>query len=31
VAEDGHVNLSDTAPGFGLTLQTPDENFKLTR
>jgi len=31
VAEDGHVNLSDTAPGFGLTLKSPDENFKLTR
>ncbi len=30
-AEDGFVNLSDTAPGFGLTLQTPDENFRLTR
>lgn len=30
-AEDGCVNLSDTLPGFGLTLQTPDQNFKLTR
>ena len=31
VAEGGHINLSDTTPGFGLTLKTPDENFKLTR
>ena len=31
VAQDGFVNLSDTEPGFGLTLKTPDANFKLTR
>ena len=31
VAENGFINLSDTAPGFGLTLKTPDANFKLTR
>ena len=31
VAQDGFVNLSDTLPGFGLTLKTPDANFKLTR
>ncbi len=31
VAEGGYINLSDTTPGFGLTLKTPDENFKLTR
>ena len=31
VAEGGYINLSDTAPGFGLTLKTPDANFKLTR
>jgi L-rhamnonate dehydratase len=30
VAENGFINLSD-APGFGLTLKTPDDNFKLTR
>jgi hypothetical protein len=24
------VNLSDEAPGFGLTLQEPSEHFKLT-
>lgn len=30
VAEDGHINLADDAPGFGLTLQTPDANFRLT-
>jgi L-alanine-DL-glutamate epimerase-like enolase superfamily enzyme len=30
VAENGHVNLSDEAPGFGLTLQEPSEHFKLT-
>jgi len=30
VAENGHVNLSDEAPGFGLTLQKPSEHFKLT-
>lgn len=31
VAEDGHINLADDLPGFGLTLQTPDANFRLTR
>jgi L-rhamnonate dehydratase len=31
VAENGYINLSDTTPGFGLTLKTPDANFKLTR
>ena len=31
VAQDGFVQLSDTEPGFGLTLKTPDANFKLTR
>lgn len=31
VAEGGYINLSDTTPGFGLTLKTPDANFKLTR
>ena len=25
------VDLSDEVPGFGLTLKTPDANFKLTR
>jgi hypothetical protein len=30
VAKDGHIDLSDETPGFGLTLQTPDENFRLT-
>lgn len=30
VAKDGFIDLTD-APGFGLTLQTPDDNFKLTR
>ncbi len=30
VARDGHVNLSDDAPGFGLTLKAPDANFRLT-
>ena len=30
VAKDGHIDLSDTTPGFGLTLKTPDENFRLT-
>ena len=29
VAKDGCIDLSDTAPGFGLTLV--DANFKLTR
>jgi L-alanine-DL-glutamate epimerase-like enolase superfamily enzyme len=31
VAKDGFIDLSDTTPGFGLTLKTPDANFKLTR
>ena len=31
VAENGFVNLSDSKSGFGLTLKTPDANFKLTR
>ncbi len=31
VAENGYVNLADDKPGFGLTLKTPDVNFKLTR
>ena len=31
VAEGGAVHLSDDLPGFGLTLQEPDENFRLTR
>jgi L-rhamnonate dehydratase len=31
VAENGYINLSDTTPGFGLTLKAPDANFKLTR
>jgi len=32
IAEDGFIDLSDNAPGFGLTLKTPDsENFKLTQ
>jgi L-alanine-DL-glutamate epimerase-like enolase superfamily enzyme len=31
VAQDGFINLADDKPGFGLTLQTPDENFRLTR
>ena len=31
VAEDGFINLSDDAPGFGLTLKTPDPaTFRLT-
>ncbi len=30
VAVNGHVNLSDEAPGFGLALQEPSEHFKLT-
>lgn len=30
VAENGFVDLADDKPGFGLTLTTPDENFKLT-
>ena len=31
VAENGYINLADDKPGFGLTLKTPDANFKLTR
>ena len=30
VARDGYINLSDDVPGFGLTLQKPDANFRLT-
>lgn len=30
VAQDGHIDLVDDVPGFGLTLQTPDANFRLT-
>ena len=30
VAQDGHINLADDAPGFGLTLRAPDANFRLT-
>lgn len=30
VAKDGHIDLSDDTPGFGLTLQEPDANFRLT-
>jgi L-alanine-DL-glutamate epimerase-like enolase superfamily enzyme len=30
-AEGGFVDLDDTKPGFGLTLATPDENFKIIR
>jgi L-alanine-DL-glutamate epimerase-like enolase superfamily enzyme len=29
-AKDGYINLADDVPGFGLTLQTPDANFRLT-
>jgi L-rhamnonate dehydratase len=31
VAENGFIDLDDHKPGFGLTLKTPDANFKLTR
>jgi L-alanine-DL-glutamate epimerase-like enolase superfamily enzyme len=31
VAEGGFINLQDDRPGLGLTLKTPDSNFKLTR
>jgi hypothetical protein len=31
VAKDGFIDLSDTAPGFGLTLRPVDANFKPTR
>jgi len=30
VAVDGHIDLADDLPGFGLTLQHPDANFRLT-
>ncbi len=30
VARDGHIDLADDLPGFGLTLQEPDANFRLT-
>lgn len=30
IASGGVIELSDDAPGFGLTLKTPDDNFKLT-
>jgi L-alanine-DL-glutamate epimerase-like enolase superfamily enzyme len=30
VARDGFIDLADDRPGFGLTLQTPDANFRLT-
>jgi L-rhamnonate dehydratase len=30
VAKDGQIDLADDAPGFGLTLQKPDANFRLT-
>lgn len=29
-ARDGHIDLSDDAPGFGLSLKTPDADFRLT-
>jgi len=31
VAKDGFIDLSDTTPGFGLTLKPVDTNFKLTK
>ncbi len=31
VARDGFIDLADDKPGFGLTLQVPDANFRLTR
>lgn len=31
VAQDGHVDLRDDVPGFGLTLKEPGEHFRLTR
>ena len=31
VADNGFIDLADDRPGFGLTLKTPDANFKLTR
>jgi L-alanine-DL-glutamate epimerase-like enolase superfamily enzyme len=30
VAKDGHIDLADDLPGFGLTLKQPDANFRLT-
>ncbi len=30
VAKEGQIDLADDAPGFGLTLQKPDANFRLT-
>lgn len=30
VAKDGYIDLADDKPGFGLTLQKPDANFRLT-
>ncbi len=29
VAQDGYLDLADDRPGFGLTLKTPDDNFRL--
>ena len=31
VADGGFVDLDDARPGFGLTLKTPDENFRVIR
>jgi L-lyxonate dehydratase len=31
VAKGGFVDLDDSKPGFGLTLKTPDENFRVIR
>lgn len=30
IAENGSIDLADDRPGFGLTLKTPDQTFKLT-
>jgi L-alanine-DL-glutamate epimerase-like enolase superfamily enzyme len=30
-ANNGYIDLADDRPGFGLTLRTPDENFRLIR
>jgi hypothetical protein len=30
VAKGGAIDLADDVPGFGLSLQTPDANFRLT-
>ena len=30
-AKGGFIDLADDRPGFGLTLKTPDANFRLTR